>query len=38
MHFAIIIGGFLAMLGSIVPLIVLVAIKMVIDVRLSREG
>jgi hypothetical protein len=38
MHFAIIAGGFLAMLGSIVPLIALVVIKTVIDVRLSREG
>jgi len=38
MHVAILAGGFLAMLGSIVPLIVLVVVKTVIDVRLSREG
>ncbi len=38
MHVAILAGGFLAMLGSIVPLIVLVVVKTVIDLRLSRES
>jgi hypothetical protein len=38
MHVAILAGGFLAMLGSIVPLIVLVVVKTVIDLRLSREN
>jgi hypothetical protein len=38
MHLAILGGGFLAMLGSIAPLVLLVVVKTVIDVRLSREG